>query len=179
MIDKGFLYVADSSFDQDTDPHVVVDYPPLLSDHPSSQPSLEKILATLPSQPPQTIRLLLEGGLSEGRLFDNISARSNAFVSYLKNRIPQHAPTQYKFNASSSLASVLAQFDEDNETVPYWEFGITGFSLVFQILNPKIGTAISRAFCYRKCISGRMRTIVCLVRGYQYTKNSANEPKFM
>lgn len=137
MIDKGFLYVADFSFDQDTDPHVVVDYPPLLSDHPSSQPSLEKILATLPSQPPQTIRLLLEGGLSKGRLFDNISARSNAFVSYLKNRIPQHAPTQYKFNASSSLASVLAQFDEDNGTVPYWEFGITGFSLVSSDPKPK------------------------------------------
>jgi hypothetical protein len=117
MIDQGFLYAADFSFDQDTDPHVVVDYPPLLSNHPSSQPSLEEILAILPSQPPQTIRLLLEGNLF----------RNDTFISYLKKKIPRHAPTQYKFDASSSLASVLAQCNEDNGSIPYWKFDITSF----------------------------------------------------
>ncbi|KAF2449334.1 hypothetical protein P171DRAFT_190611 [Karstenula rhodostoma CBS 690.94] len=116
--EDGFLYGVDFSFDQDTPPRVVAQFPPI---DPRPPPPLNNILRAIPTQPSRTIRVIVEYFTGGG------------------TKIDLFKPVAHKINksTSTSLAEIIAQCHGNNENGTAWGFNMTSFNQAS--LNPQFG----------------------------------------
>lgn len=122
--EDGFLYGVDFSFDQDTPPRVVAQFPPI---DPGPPPPLINVLRAIPAQSSRTIRVVVEYFAGGGTHIDLFKPLAHTW--------------QINKSTSTSLAEIIAQCHGSNENGTAWGFSMTSFDRA--ALDPQFGADLT------------------------------------
>lgn len=122
--ESGFFYGVDLSFDGETPPRTIAQFPPT---DPGPVPPLVNALRAIPTQSFGTIRVLVEN-----------FAESGTMIGLFK---PLSLPWLINEYTSTSLAEIIAQCHGNNEDGAAWGFSMTSFHRT--VANSKFGPDVT------------------------------------